>query len=948
MSVLSQLLPIFPQLAHQVPAAPKASNVRLVPQPPTVTVSIRHGSLVHGHAGPPGGDDRPARVVAVLGPGATIDGLASVLKPIFDRATGVPAGVALLTPDELAKGLSTYVAGVLPPGPGQRKAGLLLPLPIEVGPGNVWTVNFPAVRSWIGVDLLPGWLSSRSSPTVVLPVPEPAQIEGEASALLAAPGAAAALWDRALRNPSEVVFTFYAAVRLRHRASPADALRFVLAFLDRAKDHHLGLLAVTTPGHAILRRCRTALAAPRPDDVTATKLDAARALVEGAFFTGPPATSSSVKHEDVPLTDDLVGERFGVAIATPGAPTDPVGGLHGFVLGRDVAVGRPTFSGAQPGFLGPTFDGRLRLDPVVTDDIGGLNPTDDATLNGKLALLGADGIFPGTRIDGVSSQSPEVLTAGLGSWAINEPTQLPALLFDLQDEAPDDYDLFFGIHGLVVDRDPADATRFRLRRASTATVSFLIPPDQLPAFFGATTGSDGVVRFGPEWAARFRLAALVSRPWRRVQIRHVLRRLVIDPHELAVATVNPFPSPYVLALDGGGPAPSVQAALLARVAPTDVPGLPVEAGPVGSWLPASTAESRKTLAGFVIDLTGAPAVPHAAGFNPDETFYIGSTGKSVALYAALELRSRLRLAVAAAGDAGFDFRPAGWDKRFAAIVRKTWAARVARGFPPELDTNMPERFPKLDRMFRYTAAAHPSGRATMAGQIDFLPAFHTQATIMVVQSDAGGASRVIDAVGFPYLNGALREAGFYDPGSRRGLWISGNYRSTDWRPKTEPEPGVLSPRGAKHYQPTSNYMGTPRQLARLFALAGTRGLFGDPTASDDMVRYLRKDNSTDPLVTTSWIKESVKATPPGVGARPAGGAALAPLTWVSKLGIGDASKVHGRSGHSDAAILERRHPPGPGGVMLRYVAVFLGGFANELGTYERFVQEMDAVVAARH
>jgi hypothetical protein len=942
MSALTQLLPLFPQLARPVSPPPQASNIRLIPKDPQAAAAIKHGALHHPDAGPPGGDALPVRVVALLGPGATIDGLAGLLKPIFDRATGVPAGVVPLAHDELARGLAAYVTPVLSPA-ARRDVGMLLPLPIEVGASGFWTVNIPAVRSWaVGVGLH-AWLSPRLFPARALPTPEPAQIEGEASALLAAPNAPAVLWDRALRNPSEAVLTFYAAVRQRQQVSVADALRFVLAFLDRAKEHHAKLLAVTTPGNAILRRCRAALATPRPADVDLAKLDAARALVEGAFFTGPPHTSSAVQHDDVPLTDDLRGELPGGAVPSSGDSSDPVGGLHGWVLGRDVAVGRPTFSGAQPSHLGPSFDGRLLLDPVVADDPRGLNPTDDATVDGKLALLGADGVFPGTRLDAAASQAPDVLVVGLGAWAMNDPTQLPALLFDLQQDAPDAYDLFFGIHGLVVDRDPADATRFRLRRASSGAASILIPPDQLAAFFGATTGSDGVVRSGPEWAARFRLAALVSRPWRRVQIRHALRRLVTSPAELAVASVSPFPAPYVLTLDSGGPSMFMDTALHALVAAPDTPGTPVEAGPVAAGLPGG-AHSRQTLAGFIIDLTGAPATPPSTGFNPDETFYIGSTGKSVALYAALELRTRIRLAVAAAGDAGFDFRPANWGIRFATIVRKVWAGRVARGFPPELETNMPERFPKLDRMFAFTTVDHPSGRATRAGKVELLPAFNTQATIMVVRSDAGGASKVIDAVGFPYLNGALREAGFYDPASRRGLWISGNYLGRNWRSSTEPEPGVLSARGAKHYKPTTDFMGTARQLARLFALAATGGLFRDATASADMVRLLRKDHNPDPLVTRSFVDESIRATPPGVGARRGGGPALVPLTWVSKLGIGNASPLHGRSGHSDVAILERRHPTG-GALTLRYVVVFLGGFANETSTYQRFVQEMDGVVA---
>jgi hypothetical protein len=201
---------------------------------------------------------------------------------------------------------------------------------------------------------------------------------------------------------------------------------------------------------------------------------------------------------------------------------------------------------------------------------------------------------------------------------------------------------------------------------------------------------------------------------------------------------------------------------------------------------------------------------------------------------------------------------------------------------------------------------------------------------MVRLSDPGGAAQVINAVGFPYLNGALRAAGFQDPVTRQGLWISGNYLGTDWKRQTEPEPGVLSPRGKKHYTATTNFVGTPRQLARLFGLAATGALFGDATVSAEMVAFLRKNGRAD--VTRSFIQESI--------------AARTPLKWASKLGIGDASPDNGRSGASDVAIIERRLAPS--GVTLRYVAVFLGGFLNDAPTYQRFVQRLDDAAAQIH
>ena len=166
MSALDQVVQLLPLAAKKALAA-KASNVLLVPA--TVPATVKHGALVHKDAGPARGSPLPARVVAVLGPGATFQGLAATLLPIYAGATGAKP----LTADELANGLVVYNRDLLPAGTwGNHQVGLCLPLPIEIDAATgAWTLNADEVRGWAG-SFLPAWRPRLSVPPTRLGVPE--------------------------------------------------------------------------------------------------------------------------------------------------------------------------------------------------------------------------------------------------------------------------------------------------------------------------------------------------------------------------------------------------------------------------------------------------------------------------------------------------------------------------------------------------------------------------------------------------------------------------------------------------------------------------------------------------------------------------------------------------------------------------------------------------------
>jgi hypothetical protein len=957
MSALDQLLQLVPFAAKKA-LATRASNVLLVPD--TVPTTVKHGALVHKAAGPGRGSPLPVRVVAVLGPGATFQGLAATLLPIYTGATGAKP----LTADELAKGLVVYNRELLPAGTwGNHQVGLCLPLPIEIDAAGAWTLNADEVRGWAG-SFVSDWHKRLSTPPTPLRTLEPAEIEGEARNArrlpLSVPGQQ---WERALRNPSEVVLTFIAIVRQMRDDGPTgaeQALTFALAFLDGVQAHHVALLAATTAGNGILRRVAEVLKTdPLPAGTDMAKLTAARTLVGNALFQGPPAARTLRPHHEVPQTADLLAVQPGPAKAVPGAKADPAGGLHRVVLGRDVAVGRDQSTPVVGGrHTGPAFGGRLLLDPVLEDDAAGLNRGHSLDRDGRLALLSVHGVGGGP-LDAVKVGGAGVLSVGLGAWSASDPAGVAEVLFRFKIDAGDEYDLFFAIHGLDVDSDPNDPSRVQLKKfRADGQASTVLTSADLVAFFGGTVdATTGAVTFSSEWAARFRLPALVSRRYRRAQILEALKKLVPDPVELAVASVNPFPKPYTLAVDG----PRSTALKTAVDVDMDVDGFLAGL--------AATVPSRNTLSGALIDLTvgaGPTAYASSRASDDEDTFNIASMGKMLAMYGAFELRFRVRKALKAAETKGLDVTVANWDTRFRKLVESTWSGRVARGFPG-FDTRMPARFPKLGDMFAFTTVPAPPPPGRRIGHIDFKHGTATDTDIirlnlgapnlskmkfleliksMIFMSNAVAAGLVIDAVGYPYLNGALRDGGFFEPASKKGLWISGNYANRDWKPHPRPDVDAmdLSPRGTAHYKSTTDFMGNAKQLARLLALLDRGELFdgADAAACGEMRLIMRRHALPGvPLPDVSFIKDDLEATPPPVG----------PLVLdevFSKIGIGVRAPGSTLEGAHDAAIIQRKK----GATTLRYVAVVIGGYgdvdAGDLAAARRFTQLLDGAIAKVH
>jgi hypothetical protein len=915
MSFLDQLVELLP-VAVAKPLTALQRNVMTIPEFPPA--SVRNGELKHPGAGPPGGDGPPQRVVAVLGQGTTFEGIADTLMPLYTTvASG--GGPAAPTVDVLARAIAAYTKDYLAADNKWQfhRVGVLVPLPIEIdADSHQWIVSADRIREL--ANPFPAVLRQPlRTPPAALPVPDALALEAQ-GASQATP--VATLWIQALRNPSEAVLLLLATLRALDSKGAGQAAKAVLAALSAATPAQLNVLAATTAGNGVLRRFTALLSPPLPAGVDTTAAASARTLLADALHQAGSRTL--VIPREVPETPGQQADQRGKADPVEGSAADPPSGIHRLVLGRDLAVGHSAKAQVNAvNYTGPEFKGRVALDPYLAADAASLlpgNPHKD-----ELLLLVA-GLEQG-RLDSVKARDASLITAGLGNWGATDPTGLPALLSAYKTAAPDEFDLFFGLYGLDVRPGPVGGQSQLLIIGPDGSTTV---PDAaaLQAFFGGSADGSGGVMFSSAWAARFRLPALVSAAYRRVQVAQAAAPLAADPVELQAARIRPFPAKaYALTFD---PAKSNTLAgfLTTRMTNGGVP--PHEGGVIGAAR-TSHADDANTLAAAVVDLTGGAAALAYAGFFDDQTFYVGSLAKTLAMYAAFELRFRLQTLVNAVKT------PAAMTEQFWQHIlnaaRHAWGQQIRRAFPefPQLNIN---QIPDLNKMFTVAAdgtvgfrkgpapesAIHTVGEfGTPTAQMTF---YHWQ-KLMMLWSNNTAASMVINAIGFPYINRLLRVAGFFQPfvptaghpsGPGTGLWISGNYRSGDWVPKTNPPQDdlmTLSPRGSAHYKKTTNFVANPKQVAQLLALAKLRQLFdGDAGTCNDMLTLMKED-LTDPAG-------------PGVGRPIADAISLTTGTVSSKIGVGNASPVSGLVGFHDCAVIDRT----VNGKLLSYVAVVLGGF----------------------
>jgi hypothetical protein len=398
---------------------------------------------------------------------------------------------------------------------------------------------------------------------------------------------------------------------------------------------------------------------------------------------------------------------------------------------------------------------------------------------------------------------------------------------------------------------------------------------------------------------------------------------------------------------GGGVAPAAWAKDIDPFPPPEpsIPLLLSDPGMTSAFTPLIATHAQFCVA--LVDLTGDPVIPPYAGLNDHEMIFPGSLMKIAAMYAAFALRTRVQAFVDAAKAAGASLAI----NDIATEIERAWGPKLKALFPnhPQKSfKNNQDLFPKLDQIFVISAA----------GKVDFAQAGLTDAQIdalgefgvggrfcdwmrsMLRCSSNPAGSKAILALGYFYINGALDRAGFFDAGTKNGLWLSADFQGHDWvRTQEEKDDNAagqpLTARWAsaqfdlKTMQPRtkSNVTATAAQLARFMTLLA-RGQLLDPQSSQAMRTLLDADNGC----TVHFAKDALTA------------AGRTPTACFSKIGVGDDVFIH------DCAIIERT----VNGKNLRYVAVGLGAApkhnplrANTEDLADLFVN-LDAVIVARN
>jgi carboxypeptidase C (cathepsin A)/GH25 family lysozyme M1 (1,4-beta-N-acetylmuramidase)/subtilisin family serine protease len=145
-------------------------------------------------------------------------------------------------------------------------------------------------------------------------------------------------------------------------------------------------------------------------------------------------------------------------------------------------------------------------------------------------------------------------------------------------------------------------------------------------------------------------------------------------------------------------------------------------------------------------------------------YYSGSLLKIAAMYAAYHLRLAVNELAATVDPRVTDPNLVFAAVRTAFDKKILSAADLIKG--TKTTGNRP---PQYERIF--TALRDMNGKWSVVFRTDF--AEHMEE--MVVNSHAPSAGFCIQALGFSWINGLLQRAGFFDPASKHGIWLGGDY-----------------------------------------------------------------------------------------------------------------------------------------------------------------------------
>ena len=335
---------------------------------------------------------------------------------------------------------------------------------------------------------------------------------------------------------------------------------------------------------------------------------------------------------------------------------------------------------------------------------------------------------------------------------------------------------------------------------------------------------------------------------------------------------------------------------------------------------ASVVESdpdTSEMCGAVADLTGDPELPVFYAHNPLDMLYVASLVKIYPFYVAFELRRRVQQQTREMIKLGLSTATAGWERQVFAALEKAWKPKLKAAFPA-----FPEGMPKFADIF----VLSPTGEVKFAqsdppltnADLDFRPPnskpgrppispeyktppgkFLDWMRLMLRWSNNEAASKCIRALSYPYINGVLGGAGFFDSKTRAGLWLSGDYLGNDWL-KADGAAQPLSPRWARlQARRVTNFGGNALQVARMMMFIAR---------SPEMISLMTGVDGIG-----SYIREGL------AGASPA----RAFTAIASKIGCGDEVPAPACGFSHDCAIV-RIDRGGDPAKTIRYMVVALG------------------------
>jgi hypothetical protein len=335
------------------------------------------------------------------------------------------------------------------------------------------------------------------------------------------------------------------------------------------------------------------------------------------------------------------------------------------------------------------------------------------------------------------------------------------------------------------------------------------------------------------------------------------------------------------------------------------------------------------------DLTDNAANPPFVGVHDDEVLYVGSVQKVSAMYAAFELRKRVRMQVDTAKANGLNTTRHGWEVAVIDDLQRDWTPKLRSAFPPPL----PESLPQFATIFEFESGGGVRfPRSLSDAELDDIAfpgtpkgAFGDWLYLMIHWSNDEASALCISALGFSYINGLLRAAGFMGGSPEHGLWLAGNYGGRDWLPhppghrEINPAGRPLTKRWATAQdRPSSNMTATAQQLCRFFVLIDRDKLVG-AAACAEMKTLLDSRSAAG-----SYLNKALD----GAGRRAD--------KQFSKLGIGNDVSYH------DCGIVERRIGSGAAAKTIRYVVVGLGEKRTDKRDLKKLFTTLDDLIVARH